>query len=253
VAAALGFSALCSFHWALHKQLPRRVRVFLLVLLVYLLVQSALTFARGGFYMSVLALVTTLFYLLRTPKLRLKLLGGAALLLLAAYFLFLPALDRFTEGKFSKRYANTSTTGRDDIALGDLLVFLEHPIFGVGPGQTRLYRPQHLHYHNAAAHTEFTRLLSEHGLFGVAAIIVLCLMAVQHYRRTRTPTNRAFAASFIVWAFLFMLYYATRLALPSLAFGLSSAAILSGLPGRRDTQSNQPNRVTEPALVPENA
>jgi hypothetical protein len=251
VAAVLGFGAVCCFHWALQKQVSLLLRLLLWLLMLYFLVQSALTFSRGGVYMAILAILVAVFLLIRNPQARLKLFAAACVIVLAGYFVILPGLDSFTGGKFSKRFADTGTTGRDDIALGDLLVFLEHPVFGVGPGQTRYFRPQHLHYYYATAHTEFTRLLSEHGSFGIAAILVLLLMAFQHFRQARSVASQAFAASFLAWSFLFLFYNSTRLAIPSVVFGLSAAA--NWLPSRvkavESTEQRPRYNSTAPKIV----
>jgi hypothetical protein len=98
------------------------------------------------------------------------------------------------------------------------------------------YRASLLKY--VAAHTEYTRLLAEHGVFGAVALLLLIVMAVAAIRRSKTIIGKALAASMIGWCFLFMMIDAMRLVAPSFAFGIAYATILTGaelssIPGRR--------------------
>ena len=66
----------------------------------------------------------------------------------------------------------SDTTGREDIARADLEVWFDNPVLGVGPGVAKEYRAATFG-RAAAAHTEFTRLLAEHGILGLVALIIL--------------------------------------------------------------------------------
>jgi len=226
VSAALGLGALMSFLWAMDKTVSRQMRLFLLAVTLYLLGQSALTFSRGGLYMACGGALLATLFLIKDRKTRMRLFIITVLLAVAVNFVVLPRLDEFTGGKLAKRLQDTSLTGRDSIAIGDLRVFADHPLFGVGPGQTQYFRDQGAGYSKAHAHSEFSRLLSEHGVFGLAAILILFAISVQHFIGARSPQGQALVVSMIAWSFLFMLSLAMRLAAPSFVFGLSAATIL---------------------------
>ena len=76
------------------------------------------------------------------------------------------------ERSLTERFRDLDTTGRLGAATTDLQVFSENPILGVGVGRS-------IEFHDTiegislAAHTEYTRLLAEHGLFGLLAIIII--------------------------------------------------------------------------------
>ena len=55
------------------------------------------------------------------------------------------------------------------ILLADLELWARNPILGVGPGMAAWGREEILDA-RISAHTEFSRLLAEHGLFGAAAL-----------------------------------------------------------------------------------
>jgi uncharacterized membrane protein YGL010W len=73
----------------------------------------------------------------------------------------------------------------------------------------------------ASSHTEFSRLLAEHGLFGLGALLLLALMTAQRFRQAQTPVSRAMVLSMMGWSLLFMAHSAMRLAAPAFLFGLA--------------------------------
>jgi hypothetical protein len=227
VSAMLGLGALMAFLLVLDRSVSRGLKLVCFPLSVFLIAQCALTFSRGGLYMACGGAILAVIFLIQDRRVRVQLFAVILVLFLMLNFLLLPRLDEFTGGALSKRFRDTGLTGRDNLAFADLQVFLENPMFGVGPGQTRYYRDRDFGYAYAAAHTEFSRLLSEHGVFGLIAIAVLLCMAVQHFRQSGTARGRAVAGSMTAWSLLFMIGAAMRLAAPSFVFGLAAATILS--------------------------
>jgi hypothetical protein len=225
VSAALGLGALISFVWALDNTVRLSTRIVLFAIMSFLLAQSALTFSRGGLYMAGGAAFLAALFLVRNRSTRVRLLVLVGVLAVTIGFVLLPRLDSFTGGALTKRFSDTRTTGRDELVYADLEVFSAHPVFGVGPGQTRHFRNHNSSYARLAAHTEFSRLLSEHGVFGAVAILALLSMAAQHVLRASSVRGKALAASMLLWGFLFMLSSAMRLVAPAFAIGLSAATI----------------------------
>jgi hypothetical protein len=81
-----------------------------------------------------------------------------------------------------------------------------------------------------AAHTEFSRLLSEHGTFGLVALLVFIGAAVANLRRAVDARSRAVIAGLSAWSALFMMSAAMRILAPSFAFGIGflGAAVPAG-------------------------
>ncbi|MGE0128179.1 MAG: O-antigen ligase family protein [Blastocatellales bacterium] len=242
VSAILGLGSLVAFLLVLDRSMSRGLRIIFFLVSLGLIAQSALTFSRSGLYMACGGAILAVIFLIQDRRARLRLFAVIVTLFLAINFILLPQLDEFTGGALSKRFSDTQLTGRGDLALADLQVFSDHPVFGVGPGQTRHYRNREIGYSSAAAHTEFSRLLSEHGLFGLIAIVVLLLMALQHFRRCPTARGRAVAGSMTAWSLLFMIGAAMRLVAPSFVFGLTAATILP--------EGISPDSQPEPANAP---
>lgn len=220
VSAILGLGALIFFLFITAGKTEWGPRIFAFAAMLFLAAQSALTFSRGGLYNVVGSVAVASIYFIRNPRTRARFLPLILIVVAATFFVILPQLDSFTSGTLSARFQNTDTTNRADIAMVQLQVWLDNPILGVGPGQTRYYAGQ-------IAHTEFTRLLAEHGIFGVLALLSLLFMAVRNLKNARTLTNKALAAAMLSWNFLFMMNAGMRLVAPSFAFGLSFLLILA--------------------------
>lgn len=202
------------------------LRLLFKVMGLWLVVQSAMTFSRTGLYLIVGSLGAASVLLVRSkemgPKLLLILLGiglGSAVVF--------PVINSYTDGKLAERFADKNLTGRDTIADMDMQVFRENMVLGVGPGVSPLARARLGDNH--AAHTEYTRLLSEHGILGFFALCLLFVMPVIGFWRARGPLEQAIVAALSVWSFGFMAGTGMRLAAPSFLIGLVQAGVLSGV------------------------
>jgi hypothetical protein len=78
----------------------------------------------------------------------------------------------------------------------------------------------------AGQHTEYTRMLAEHGILGLIALFILIRLSLRPFLIRRPPTSKAVIVSFAVWSLLFMFHAATRLVAPCLLFGLAWATPL---------------------------
>ena len=191
----------------------------LIAVLLVFATQSAMTFSRGGLYLAGASLAVAAVSLARERAVRRRLVLGAALVAAVAGFVIVPRLLSFTGGAIASRFAETSTTGRAEIVEADIDTWLNAPVFGVGPGRAkqnrgRFFRPE-------ASHTEFTRLLAEHGLFGLAAAGCLAALAFTALRVPSPRVSWALRAALLAWGVLFMSIDGVRLVAPCLAFGLA--------------------------------
>lgn len=219
VSAALGAGALLALFYVLYERESNRQRFLLLGLLVFFVAQSALTFSRGGLYNAVGAALLALLFLLKAARARMNLAVVAVLLYLLGAYVLLPQIDAFTGGALQTRFESVDPTGRFELLQADLQIWSDNPILGVGPGQATPLREDL----TLVAHTEFSRLLSEHGVFGLAALVMLLLAGWRNFRRAETAKSKALAVALVGWSFIFMLNAAMRIAAPSLLFGLTLA------------------------------
>jgi O-antigen ligase len=216
VSAALGLGILFAVLCLLHERTSLRMRLVLLAALLLFTAQSALTFSRSGLYIGGAAILAALFYLGRTQVVRARLLQVLPLLLLLLAIMW-PRFDAFTDGALSQRFTDINLTHRDELAYEDWLTFLDSPMFGAGPGMGQAARM------GLAAHTEFSRLLSEHGICGLVAITLLGLAAWRRWVAAGSLLERGYVVSLLAWGVLYMMVNGMRLAAPSLVCGLAFA------------------------------
>ncbi|MCH9647223.1 MAG: O-antigen ligase family protein [Deltaproteobacteria bacterium] len=241
VSAALGLGAVFALFYAFIERQRKLLYWSLLIVALWLLGQSVLTFSRGGLANCLGALAVGGFFLLGDRRSR----GGAvirgALAGAVGLYLLFPALDAMTGGNLGKRFSDPSLTGRDRIIQGDLLAFRENPILGVGPGYAAEYHE--IFFRLSSAHTEYTRMLAEHGSLGLLSLLLLLGMSVKFLAKKAPPLTRAFRATMIAWALLYLFHSATRLAAPSFTFGLATALMLAEVsPIRRPSTRPSPPR-----------
>jgi O-antigen ligase len=227
VSAILGLGVFVAFLYNLSPNLPRMRRGWLLGIALVFLAQCVVTFSRTGLYLAVCSIVVALLMLSSNVNRTLAAGGTVVLVTVVMAFLVWPALDRFTDGALSRRFQNTSSTGRDDIMASDLQLFFQSPLVGIGVGQSRVKRNEFLGK-TANAHTEFSRLLAEHGFLGLLALGLLLVVACRNAWRVKFTYRGAVSAGAITWGMLFMMVSGMRLAAPAFLLGLSCATWVEG-------------------------
>ena len=188
----------------------------MICLMIVFIAQSALTFSRGGLYNTIAGLAVAFFYLMRESRSRLQFIFIALFLFGFSAYVLLPKLNDFTGGAFSSRFESTDTSGREGFMEYQLAVFQNHILFGAGPGRGFW----------GASHTEYTRLLADHGLLGVLALLILLIMAALNLKRARSIMKKTVVSSVLVWSFVFMAHLGMRLAAPSFMIGLTCATLM---------------------------
>jgi hypothetical protein len=223
VSAALGMGAMLAMLYVVDKSARLSMRVAMFVCAVWLVFQSALTFSRGGLYSAVGATTVGMLVLARDPRTLVKMLLATSAVGLLGFYLIWPRLDAFTSGNLSERFQDTRMTGRADMTQVDLDIFYQHPVLGIGVGQSAAVHKKN--YLSISAHTEFTRILAEHGLFGCAALVALIVVGYINIMRGSSPRERAIAVATMTWSILFMMNSAMRLVAPCVAFGFACATL----------------------------
>lgn len=197
-----------------------RYRAFLLGCAGFFAAQSVMTFSRGGIYNAAGGIVVmVLVGLLWSPKVTLGRIAPVAALVVLFLSLLFPVMNRFTGGQLQERFEDTGTASRTEIAESDIALFLDNPVLGVGVGESYALRSVYLN-RKAMSHTEFSRMLSEHGIFGLGALLMLVAMVVVQFKRQRSAQGRALVLGCATWCCLFMTNAGMRMAAPSLMWGL---------------------------------
>ena len=226
VTSALSLGAIAAFYYIFLTGRDRFSRFLMIGLMITLVTLSVLTFSRAGLWNTAGAVAVAVLIILRRRSQGINVVAVALIIGLISYYVVLPFLTNLTGGALRARFSDFDTTDRDVLVKVDYQVFLDHPVFGVGVGQSLLYHVPVFGYPKNT-HTEYGRLLAEHGSFGVALILILVGVTFSRLLSRRSPLSKSMAAGFTVWALLYMTHAATRLVAPSFAFGFASACFLS--------------------------
>ncbi|MCU1370366.1 MAG: Lipid core-O-antigen ligase-like enyme [Ilumatobacteraceae bacterium] len=210
---------------------------------------SFLTFSRGGMTATALALAAFALSQTRDPRSRGRVIMVVIVVFLVGYFVLVPRINDFTQGAFEERFSDTSS-GRTELATNDLQVFEDNIAFGVGPGLTRYNRiPYDVCQLRAdkcskegSSHTEFTRMLGEHGLAGAIAILLIISLVVQAWRRA--GPSRPITVTFLTWAIAQMFYANFRVVGIAWAFAFAFIKILPA-----DIDPDAPGELEAPVVA----
>ena len=187
---------------------------------------ALLTFARGGVLAPVISIIIGILISLRFRKYNInfkKLFYIVLLILGLAYF-----ASNFTKGLIDSRYMaltsisvqEATLSGRTKIMAIDIQIFLDNLLMGVGPGSAHALRWEYGYETAVAAHSEFTRMLAEHGLFGAISLFSIIILSVIEYKQ-REGLNQILLACFSIFSLLTMFHSAFRIALAGYIYGFS--------------------------------
>lgn len=228
VSSMLGLGAFVCMLCLIVFKNSMKYQAYLMLAGIFFSAQSVLTFSRGGMYNAVGAIIVVCALQFRDPRSAAKRFAPVIGIAVVFFIFVFPFLNNFTGGSLQERFEDTETTHRADIIEADVEIFLENPFLGIGVGAAHDYRERILDY-KAMSHTEFSRLISEHGALGLLAIFSLIAMLVINVKRQRSLLGRAVVAGCSAWAILFMLNADMRLAAPSFMWGLMFVSIVKSI------------------------
>ncbi len=228
VATILGFGFFAMFVLLLINKRLSGFKILDLFILGFIIFRGFLTFSRGGMLTGFIAILTFgVFYFLATRYSFFKLIQRVAIICIAGV-VFWSYISDVTGGIIDYRYTGKNTLGEEkaDITSGrlgyfsdELEAFYKSPIFGIGVGGSKAYRNRNS-VHTGSTHNEITRLLSEHGLVGIAMLLMLIIVPIVH-RSGLSLLGKAFCSSFLILWFLTINHSAMRVAFPGFIYGLS--------------------------------
>ncbi len=225
VSSALSLGAMAAFFFIFAAPKDRSLRYLMILVSLALLGLSVLTFSRSGLWNTLGALLVCILFLAYDRGNFFRVLAVFLAAGLLVYFVAFPLLNSLTGGAVVVRFSNFDSTGRDILVRIDYEVFQANPIWGVGVGQSPIYHIRYFGYPKPP-HTEYSRLLAEHGSFGVAAILLLAAVTLSRLFSRRRAFSKGISLGFTIWALIYLAHSATRMVAPSLAFGLAAATFL---------------------------
>jgi O-antigen ligase len=203
--------------------------IFIVNVLVafYVTYRGLLTFSRGGMITGFLMILIFLFFIYMSSKkkgrIKLNYFVLIFVVLVSAIWMF---TSLKTDGLIDKRYANKNalgvekkdlSTGRSQLVEEEIDWFLESPFFGIGVGKGTDYRTAKYGF-LYASHNEITRLLAEHGMFGIVALMILFFTPIFYFMGNK---DNIFLFCFLLFWLLTINHAAMRTAAPSFVYALS--------------------------------
>ncbi|WP_299213133.1 O-antigen ligase family protein [uncultured Dokdonia sp.] len=199
------------------------INLGLLSLLTY---RGIVTFSRGGVITALVISVAFILFYFKAGNLKTKkrIILPILFLVLTASFTYILTSVR-TSGLIDKRYANKDaagrikedlSTGRGELISSELEAFFANPLTGIGVGKIKEYREESEGI-SAASHNELSRMLSEHGISGLLALLILGVYPLIF--RLSNRRNFLFFSMLGFW-FLTINHSSMRIAAPAFIYSL---------------------------------
>ncbi len=211
----------------------RHLDLFFIVALTF---RAFLTFSRGGLFSPAAAIILPTNLLSKVQNIQ-KIIGNFMLLILFSGFAFL-LVNSITGGVLSQRFSGETvqtisgkedktikgfTTGRSSILKEDIQLWFDNIVFGVGAGESPYKRAELGEERGYNTHTEFSRLLSEHGLFGLMVnILLIIIIPLKIVTSKLSPQIKYIKLSLILFALFSMTHSAMRTVIPIIFYALSA-------------------------------
>ncbi|KAF2333100.1 O-antigen ligase family protein [Flavobacterium daemonense] len=200
-------------------------------LVIFITYRAIVTFSRGGVITGAFMIVSFLMLMYFYAGARNKAKLGFVMIITFLMSLGIWTYSSLqTSGLINKRYANQDAMGRtkkdrlggrEEIIDAEFKLFLDSPVFGVGAGLGKKVRNENFGM-QIASHNEITRMLAEHGLFGIFGLLILFITPFILYFNNRQ--NLYFLSFFGFWL-LTINHAAMRIAAPAFVYALSLLSV----------------------------
>jgi hypothetical protein len=237
VSTVFGFGLFLSFYFWYKRIKLSGYRNFDLIIGIGFLAQGLLTFSRGGIIVSIIVILYLILISSTNFNFRNLFFAFLGILLLVITFNF---INEMTGGKLLLRYQgetegtyyhgaekdlNKITSSRSVIFGEDLKLWYDNPIFGVGVGVSKYIRGGF--DQSVASHIEFSRLLAEHGLFGLVFFIAILNLGFKLWNNARITQSRQILFILFLIGFMTSFHSAMRTFVTPLLISLSSIGLYS--------------------------
>lgn len=227
VSTVLGLGMFCFFALLVLYSKTKKQQLLHLFFLIVASFRGIVTFSRGGVFTAVamIAVFILVLYWFANAKAKSLIVVVSITAFILGGFVWTYSIIQ-TDGMIENRYANKDARGREKtdrlggretIAKTELQMFKDNPIWGIGVGKNKEYREEMTGI-VAASHNEITRLLAEHGMFGIAALLILGITPLFLYLGNK---QNLFVVPFLIFWLLTINHAAMRLAAPAFVYALA--------------------------------
>ncbi|WP_452226401.1 O-antigen ligase family protein [Lacinutrix cladophorae] len=203
------------------------LKVFNIVIFSAISFRAIVTFSRGGVITAIMAIIAFLvmYYFKVSAKKKNEIVKISLLFMFAIVATWVISSSQ-TDGYIDLRYANKDhlgrekgdvTTGRGQLFEEELAGFMSNPFFGIGSSRAKDQRIE-IDGQGVTSHSETSRLLAEHGMFGVIILLILIFKPIDF--RARNKKSYLFYAFLCFW-FATINHSSMRLATPSFIYALA--------------------------------
>ena len=214
-----------------------RVKYLELFLMFAFMLRGLATFSRGGVLAPIVAIVLCVIIMSFTDagfQSRISKMVYALILIFIVTFLGFNYVNDVSGGLLEMRFKGESMfnkeksnlfSGRDEIFKEDYDIFLDNVLIGVGPGMAAELREEN--YGTAvSAHIEYSRLLAEHGLFGLGCILIILLVPVSYFFKLDSTDSKVLLIMCVSFTFVTMGHAAMRTAAPGFVYGMAFLTLI---------------------------
>ena len=169
-----------------------RLQFVNVILLLGFLIRGLATFSRGGMLSPIVAIALCIIIMTLTDanfKARIGKVVYAFLIIGGISMIGFNYVNDASEGLLEMRFKGESMynkdksnllSGRLEIFDADIEIFKNNVLTGVGPGMSAQVRSETQGI-EAAAHIEYSRLLAEHGILGIVAMMIMVFFPVKYF------------------------------------------------------------------------
>lgn len=227
VSTVLGLGMFIFFALFLLYSKTKRLLILNIGLTVLIGYRGIVTFSRGGVLTGLVMIIILLIvlYLTSNKKLKNKIVAISLFFIVGGAIVWSYSIYA-TNGMIEYRYSNKDARGREKtdklggrgaISETEIKAFFENPIFGIGVGKNAEYRKEIIGV-TVSSHNEISRMLADHGLFGVIGLLILVITPLLIFFNN---TNSLFLLSFFIFWALTINHAAMRTAAPAFVYALS--------------------------------
>lgn len=244
VATILGLGMFIFFSRIILESRTKYMFLINLIVAMNISYRGIVTFSRGGMITGFLMIILLLFFLYSKSNFKGRVKLNYLIVLVSLAMIATWTYTSFqTGGLIDKRYANqdaagrkkeSQLTGREDVAKGEIDVFLANPFFGVGVGKGVEVRKAETG-DGTLSHDEITRMLAEHGTLGIIGLLILFFTPLFLYIENKF---NMYLLCFVAFWFLTINHAAMRTAAPAFVYSLSLINVYFGAVPTKRAESN---------------
>ena len=232
VSTILGLGMFIFFSRIIFGNASRIVIIVNLIVALNIGYRGLVTFSRGGMITALIMLII----LAAITYMKINYRGRVKMNYLLVFFtMALMAIWSYsafeTGGLIEKRYANQDArgrikksqfTGRETIVATEIKYFMDNPMFGIGVGKGAELRKSATGM-TILSHNEISRMLAEHGFFGILALLILFATPLFLYLDNK---DNVYLLCFLLFWLLTINHAAMRLAAPAFVYALSILKVI---------------------------